>query len=192
MTTSRRPGRWLPWLGSTILLLNACRQGEQLDALRAWIRQTQDSAHQSVSVTDALLPLNAILAEQELQEFQPFPYLINASATPFGDGPAAGRTDPAADTDPRPPQRGTQQALENFPLTSMRMVGSLARGANRHALITVAGTLYRVQIGDYLGQQFGMVQRITESALELQELVYDSDGAWVERHALLAMEGRAQ
>jgi type IV pilus assembly protein PilP len=50
--------------------------------------------------------------------------------------------------------------------------------------------LYPVQLGDYIGQQFGMVEHISESAIALQELVHTTDGNWIVRHTQLLMEGK--
>ena len=67
------------------------------------------------------------------------------------------------------------------------MVGSLNRGGSLVALVKVGGLLYQVKPGNYLGQNFGRVTRITETEVVLREIVQDSAGEWTERPAALQL-----
>ena len=51
------------------------------------------------------------------------------------------------------------------------MVGSLTKAGKPTALLKVDNLLYQVQVGDYLGQNYGRVVKITESAIQLREIV---------------------
>jgi type IV pilus assembly protein PilP len=44
-----------------------------------------------------------------------------------------------------------------------------------------------VQIGNYLGRNFGKILNIQEDKIELREIVKDADGRWEERQASLAL-----
>ncbi|MDO5625203.1 MAG: pilus assembly protein PilP [Pseudomonadota bacterium] len=81
-----------------------------------------------------------------------------------------------------------KQPLESFPLDTMAMVGSLSRGAQRVALVRVNGLLHQVREGNYLGQNYGRVMRVTEGEVVLREIVQDAAGDWIERQAALELQ----
>ena len=72
------------------------------------------------------------------------------------------------------------------------MVGSVVRGGRPHALLKADNLLYQVKVGDYLGQNYGRVTRITETEIALRELVPDTLGEIVERASTLTLQERAQ
>jgi len=45
-----------------------------------------------------------------------------------------------------------------------------------------------VRVGSYMGQNFGLVTRITESEVQVKEIVQDSAGEWTERPARLELQ----
>lgn len=85
-----------------------------------------------------------------------------------------------------------KEPLEAYPLDSMAMVGSVARGGKPFALLRVDNLLYQVKMGDYLGQNYGRVTRIDETELVLREIVQDAAGEWIERSASLQLQERAR
>ncbi|MBD3893442.1 MAG: pilus assembly protein PilP [Hydrogenophaga sp.] len=84
-----------------------------------------------------------------------------------------------------------KQPLEAFPLDTMAMVGSIERQGQLVALVKVNQLLYQVRPGNYLGQNFGRVTRITESEVTLREIVQDGAGEWIERPAVLQLQEEA-
>ena len=85
-----------------------------------------------------------------------------------------------------------KEPLEAFPLDAMSMVGSVAKGGVPFALLRVDNLLYQVKAGDYLGQNYGRILRITETEVALREVVQDAAGEWTERTATLQLQERAQ
>lgn len=82
-----------------------------------------------------------------------------------------------------------KEFLENFPLESLKMVGSLQQNKAIYALIRAPdSTLHRVKVGDYLGQDFGLITAVLESEIRLKENVQDSNGDWAERVSTLMLE----
>jgi type IV pilus assembly protein PilP len=89
---------------------------------------------------------------------------------------------------PAPDLNRRKEALEAYPLESLKMVGTLERGKQRWALIkTPDSNLYRVRNGNYLGQNFGVVAMITETSVTLKELIQDTNGSWSERTSTLQL-----
>ena len=58
-----------------------------------------------------------------------------------------------------------KEPLEAYPLDSMSMVGSVAKQAQPFALLRVDNLLYQVKLGDYLGQNYGRITKITETQI---------------------------
>ena len=110
-------------------------------------------------------------------------------ATPQAAGPAAVVRSGALVA---PELARAKQSLEAFPLDAMTMVGSLRRVGQPVALLRVNSLIYQVRTGDYLGQNFGRVQKISETSLALREIVQDASGEWVERAAILQLQGMSK
>ncbi len=81
-----------------------------------------------------------------------------------------------------------REELESFELDSLRMVGTLQNDAELWGIIQDnAGTVHRVQVGNYLGRNLGKILNIQEDRIELREVVKDPEGQWEERQASLAL-----
>lgn len=81
-----------------------------------------------------------------------------------------------------------KEPLEAFPLDSMSMVGSVSRQGAPYALLRVDNLLYQVKAGDYLGQNYGRITKITETEVALREIVQDASGEWTERSTSLQLQ----
>lgn len=85
-----------------------------------------------------------------------------------------------------------KEPLEAFPLDSMVLVGSMVKGGKPVALVRVNNLLYQVHPGDYLGQNYGRVTKISETEVALREIVQDAVGEWIERPASLQLQERSK
>ena len=85
-----------------------------------------------------------------------------------------------------------KEPLEAYPLDSMSMVGSFAKGGAPFALLRVDALLYQVKVGDYLGQNYGRITKIGETDLSLREVVQDAAGEWTERISTLQLQEKAR
>jgi len=47
--------------------------------------------------------------------------------------------------------------------------------------------LFRVKSGNYMGQNFGLITEISETAIKLKEIVQDSGGDWTERISTITL-----
>lgn len=88
----------------------------------------------------------------------------------------------------QPDLQRRREPLESYPLDTLRMVGALERGGMHYALLQADQVVLRVKVGNYVGQNFGMITRITDSAVELKEIVQDASGEWIERPAKLELQ----
>jgi type IV pilus assembly protein PilP len=81
-----------------------------------------------------------------------------------------------------------KEPLEAFPLDAMSLVGSIIKAGQPVALVKVDRLLYQVKLGNYLGQNFGKVTKISETEVSMREIVQDAVGEWIERAATLQLQ----
>lgn len=154
-------------------LLTGCEQDEFTD-LKAFMAQTgQDGQH-------ALEPL------PQIKPMESFEYRPGEYPDPFK--PSRLRSSQGSG-DMQPDFNRQKEFLEGFPLDALRMVGTLQKGGRLYGLIkTPEGAVNRVAKGNYLGQNYGLVVGITDSGVELREMLQDAAGAWTESKAVLALQ----
>lgn len=120
-----------------------------------------------------------------MQQFETFEYAAQSLRDPF----SRAFRDENGGGGPRPDSARRKQTLEQFPLDSLDMVGTLGRGAGLVALVMAPDRVtYRVRPGAYMGQSDGRVTGIFEDRIELMELVPDGAGGWLERPATVALD----
>ena len=81
-----------------------------------------------------------------------------------------------------------KEPLESSPLDAVAMVGSLIKAGQPVALVRVDRLLYQVRVGNYLGQNYGRITKVSETQLSLREIVQDAAGEWIERTATLQLQ----
>jgi type IV pilus assembly protein PilP len=158
-----------------LLALAGCG-GEQHSDLRQFVRDSDN------------MPRGRIPPLPEVKPYEPFEYAAFDLTDPFV---VRTITPPkSAKPDPRLPDPNRRKGpLEAFPLENLKMVGSLSQKKEFFALIkTPDNNLYRVKMGDFMGQNFGRVIDISESAVKLKELIQDSGNDWKEEERLLLLQ----
>jgi len=119
---------------------------------------------------------------------EPFAYEVIDLPDPFAPQRVVPRnTDPGM---PAPKRPGPHEPLAAYPLESLAMVGTVARGGQRWALVrTPENAIYRVGRGSFIGQQLGQVAAISETSITLHEYVQDTvTGQWGERVSKLQLQ----
>jgi type IV pilus assembly protein PilP len=91
----------------------------------------------------------------------------------------------------KPDLERRRETLEGFPLDQIRMVGMMRKGGANVALLETNGATHLVRVGNYVGQNFGLITRISETEVHLKEIVQDAAGEWVERPAKLELQEAA-
>lgn len=86
-----------------------------------------------------------------------------------------------------PDTKRIKETLEKFSLENMRYVGILKSGQKVSGFIEAEGYVYTVGVGNYLGQNYGRIESITDDSIVLNELIEDSTGNWVSRKAELLL-----
>ena len=91
----------------------------------------------------------------------------------------------------KPDEARTKQFLEGFNIETFVMVGTLANDSGAFALVSGAGGVHRVRVGDYLGRNHGRILAIDESRVDVIEIVPDGEGGWLERPRSLSLKERS-
>jgi type IV pilus assembly protein PilP len=161
--------------------LAAC-SGEQ-DELTQWMEQ------QKREVKPTVLPLSPP------KKFDPQPYTSLTGVDPF----STQKLTVALKQEARQPNsmlaaqiNRRKEPLEAYPLDSMSMVGSVAKLGQPYALLRVDNLLYQVKVGDYLGQNYGKITKISETEISLREIVQDAAGEWIERPGSLQLQEKSR
>lgn len=82
-----------------------------------------------------------------------------------------------------------KEPLESFALETIKMVGTISKGGVIHAVIkTSTNAIFHVKIGNYIGQNFGMITQIADSEVTLREIIQDSAGDWSTRISTLNLQ----
>ncbi len=155
-----------------LLGLSACSgQGD----LHAWVAKVK-------ARKGAPLPALPVV-----KTFETFIYQDQDQRDPFEPAPPEATAQNVAG--PHPDQNRPRQPLEAFPLDSLKMVGTIGRTkGNIEALIKdPQGVIHQVRVGDYMGQNYGHVSKVTQSQVDLVELVPNGSGGWMERDATVAL-----
>jgi type IV pilus assembly protein PilP len=120
-----------------------------------------------------------------MQQFETFEYAAQSLRDPFSNA----FTEESGASGPRPDPNRRKQPLENFPLDSLDMVGTIGQGTSLVALVLAPDKVtYRVRPGMYLGQSDGKVTSVSDDRIELVELVPDGAGGWLERPAAISLD----
>ncbi len=176
---SARPlARRLPLVVVAALACAGCSPDE--GELRAWMDQVRRDTQ----------PIRDTIPEPK--RFAPFRYDNVGQLDPFSNGKFASALDragkPAPRDGPRPDLDRRREALESYPLESIRMVGHLSNAKQNTALLQVETMVYQARVGMYAGQNFGRIVKISENEVMLKELVQDAAGEWTERETSLRLQ----
>ncbi|NOX08868.1 MAG: pilus assembly protein PilP [Gammaproteobacteria bacterium] len=82
----------------------------------------------------------------------------------------------------------SREAMELFPLDSLRMVGTLEQNGVMWALIMAPDdAINRLRVGNYMGQNYGRIIGISEYEIELTEIIPDGMGAWSKSNTTITL-----
>ncbi len=152
------------------MLVTGCSDDQQ--ELRAWMQEQR--ARTPIKIDPVPAP----------KHYEPFRYQSAALADPFGSPQLVARASSGLTPDMKRPR----EALESFPLDTIRMIGRINDGRRNLALLQVGGLVYQAKVGNHAGQNFGRITSVTESEVKLIEMVQDAAGDWTERETVLQLQ----
>jgi type IV pilus assembly protein PilP len=124
----------------------------------------------------------------EITPYEVFAYVADAEGLRSPFTPDSPQINQAAGSGTRPDPERSREFLEQFPLDTLRMVGTLRQGEVNYGLVQDSeGLIHRVIPGNYLGQNDGRIVDITESKIDLIEIISDGIGGYLEREAAVGL-----
>ena len=154
------------------LLLSACASDEHED-INAWMAQ------QAEGLRGRVPPL------PQLQTFPVVAYDAGNLVDPY----QASKLEPDKRTSGnRPDTNRRREPLEFYAIETMKMVGMMNMKGVPVALILADKNVNQVRVGNYIGQNFGVITKITETEVSIKELIEDANGDWVERVATMQLQ----
>jgi len=169
---------------AVLLLVAGCGTSEQ-DELQQWMADQKAQTRPKVEP----IPEPKKFAPQAYTQENAFDPFSNQKLTQALKRETSQSTSSAALLAPELARR--KEPLEAYPLDAMTMVGSLVKQGQPAALVRVDKLLYQVRPGNYLGQNYGRIQKIGETEVVLREIVQDAAGEWIERTATLQLQERS-
>ncbi|CAK0740091.1 type IV pilus assembly protein PilP [Gammaproteobacteria bacterium] len=186
---NRYPGSRRRWfraqhLGMTLVAavaLVGCA-GDDMSDLQSFIAQTKARPRPRVDPLPEIRPYETFLyAASELRDpFEPISEPQPEAVTPQEQAKPTSAIHPDFNRH--------KEALESYPLDGLRMVGTLEQRGERWAVVrSPDGTVSRVQVGNFMGQNHGRINQISENRILLTEIVTDGGDGWQQRQASLAL-----
>ncbi len=157
------------------LLLSACG-GEEFQDLRDFVKNAGADMRGKVDPPPEIKRYEPFTYDNSLA--LPDPFKPRTQETKGGDRPGLNQPD----------RKRHREALEEFPLEGLKMVGFLYQAKAGHAIVRSPDSkLHRVKAGNYLGLNFGQIIAVTETEVKVKEMVQDSHGDWVRRISSLQL-----
>ncbi len=169
------------WLGVCMAsLLSACSQGNGYSDIDRFMEETRAK------------PRGFVEPLPEFKAYEAFSYSAADRRSPFEPPIEVQLTmvDQQPQSDIEPDLDRPKEVLENFDLKALQMVGTLSgNGGTLYALISDdEGGVHRVTSGNYMGQNYGRIIGVSETRVELIEIVPNGRGGWVERPRSLSLD----
>jgi type IV pilus assembly protein PilP len=168
---------WVTTLGILImaaLLLFGCGQG--MDDLQQYVEEVKARKSAPIKKPPTVNPPPLVDYSEGLKD--PFDSSAFNKVT----------TKLIKNTELSPDPNRTPEYLENYPLDTLRMVGTMSQEAALWALIkTPDATIQRVAVGNYIGQNYGKIVQVSETRIDLSEIIPDGFGGWKKRAASIAL-----
>lgn len=162
-------------LSATVLIMTGCTP--TYEDLTQWMTQTRLEAKSQI------IPFEAPTVTPPKAYIPPSYSGLNAfNSRRLDNIPQGGNA---------PNLRRRKETLEAFSLENLRYVGRLVKGSRVSGFIQAEDHTYTVMPGNYIGQNHGKIQRITEDKIIITELIEDSYGNWIYRTAELPLSSQS-
>jgi type IV pilus assembly protein PilP len=174
----------IPVIGSVCLSLLAGCSNDDFSDLNKYIADVKlkpKGTIESLPISEPVTPF--IFKPEDLRD--PF----KSTKPPPGSCPGPDCPVPLSPNDNRiKPPVHRKEELEAFPIETLKMIGTVNMKSKLWALVKSADkTVYRVQVGNYMGQNYGKIIRISPDKIELMEIVPDQPGTWREQQMSITL-----
>lgn len=165
-----------------LALLTACSQGNGFTDLDTFMEETRNK------------PRGFVEPLPEFKAYEAFSYSVADRRSPFEPPIDVQLTmineQKEAQSDIEPDLDRPLEVLENFDLKDLDMVGTLRNSAGTlFALLKdSSGGIHRIVGGNFIGKNYGRIVAVSETRIELIEIVPNGRGGWAERPRSLSLD----
>jgi type IV pilus assembly protein PilP len=168
----------LIFMVSCLFLLSGCGNNEYAD-LQKYISEVKAR------------PKGAIEKLPEIKMIEPYVFPTDILRDPFKaleEAETFQNEESTTGSGLKPDFTRRKEELESFPLDGLKMAGTVVMKSKLWGLVRASDkTIHRVQVGNYMGKNFGKIIRISPEKIELMEIVPDKPGTWREQQSFLAL-----
>jgi len=165
------------------MLLTGCSNDDPTADLQQYVEETNARQRPHIEPLPEIKPYTTFLYGALLDEYRnPFAPADEAESGQRAEEMIVSSGGPSPDPNRR------KEALEQFPLDSLRMQGTLLQGGDSWGIVKAPdGSVHRVQVDNYVGQHHGRILSITEDSIDVIELISDGANGWQQREASMAL-----
>jgi type IV pilus assembly protein PilP len=89
-----------------------------------------------------------------------------------------------------PDENRSKDTLERYKLSTLKLVGTLSKNeTDLQALIkTTSGGVHILEAGHYIGLNNGLVVNVSETKVDILEVVPNGSGGWISRPQTMGMK----
>lgn len=165
---------------AAVISLAGCGSGSGFSDLQTYMDEIRARPPGSIEPAPTFLP------------YESFTYSAAAMRSPFQPPvKIAMLSRPKGSQEIKPDETRVKQFLEGFNIEVFEMVGTLSNDNGMFALVSGAGGVHRVKVGDYLGRNYGRIIAIDESKVDVIEIVPDGEDGWLERPRSISLKERS-
>lgn len=159
------------------LLLTGCSNSERRTELESYVKRIKSRTIKEIEPLPEIKPYE-IFSYSAANLHSPFVPIITQEV--------AKKT--VVENGIQPDLNRRKEALEGFPLDSLRMVGTLEKNSKKWVLVVdPSGTVFRITKGNYIGQNHGHIDNISDERVMITEIIPDPTGGWRERKASISL-----
>ncbi len=169
--------RFLFFISCLLVVLSGCSGGSKNSDLYQFMEEARTK------------PSGEIEALPVFPPYKTSSYSAVALRSPF-DAPVLLATEElsAGKKAVKPDESRKKEYLERFNFSALSLVGSLRQHGTTWALLDDGeGGVHRVKENNYVGRNHGKIIGVTESRIDVIEIVPDGKGEWVERPRVLTL-----
>ena len=162
-----------------MFLISGCSGGNQYEDLHSFMAEVKAKPSGEVD------PLPTF------RSYKTFSYGAMAMRSPFDPPLVLAATDSVSgENKVQPPDENRKKEyLENYNFAALSMVGALSKNGEMWSLVNDgSGGIHRVAKGNYMGKNHGRIIAVSNSKIDVIEVVPDGKGEWVERPRTLALK----
>lgn len=164
----------------SLVVFTAAACSDEQEELNSWMNQTQQEAKAKLKPPEEPAPVERVT------------YNIPAPINPHAFSELRMKANMPVVTQYRPDLNRPKELLEKVGLDKLQFVGTIGSGNVLSALINHDNHVYTVKTGNYMGENFGRVSKITPDEITLVETVEDANGNWVRRQTIMALGGSTE